>query len=138
MFKSDRCSFDHKDKYAGRGLTTSVEFIEALKYFLHDGTRLLVELVSTLIEKLDQLYQLVKNLQGYRFYGSSLLVCYDGLDVSTIDVRLIDFARCVTRQEMREHAHLMSSPPSIPMSPDQGYLTGLQSIIQALETILQE
>jgi hypothetical protein len=79
---------------------------------------------------------LIKNLPGYRLYGSSLLILYDGLDGSNLDIRLIDFARCVTRKEIGERLDQMTYPPLLPMEPDHGYLIGLESIIQVLENIL--
>jgi inositol-hexakisphosphate kinase len=69
-------------------------------------------------------------------YGSSLLILYDGHNGSNLDIRLIDFARCVTRKEIGERLDQMTYPPLLPMEPDHGYLIGLQSIIQALENIL--
>lgn len=89
-----------------------------------------------MIEKLDQFHQLIVSLPGYRFYGSSLFIVYDAEDSNGIDVRLIDFARCVTRLELRENIQKMTCPPSSPKDPDHGFLIGLQSIIQALENIL--
>lgn len=119
-------------------MTSQRSFQEALYHFLHDGTRLLIELIPDLITKLEQLYQLIASLPGYRLYGSSLFILYDGdaLSEKSVDVRLIDFARCVTRREIRDNFHLMTCPPSLPMEPDHGYLIGLQSIIHALENIL--
>ncbi|CAO3635413.1 unnamed protein product [Mucor hiemalis] len=138
VFKSNRRSFVYQDKYAGRRLTNQKSFQETLWFFLHDGTRLRIELLPSFIQKLYSLYHLIECLPGYRFYGSSLLILYDGEYASdTIDVRLIDFARCVTPQEMRDNSDLMTCPPRLPMDPDHGYLTGLQSIIQALENIIK-
>jgi inositol-hexakisphosphate kinase len=117
-------------------LTSERSFQEALYHFLHDGIRLLTELIPDFITKLEQLYQLIESLPGYRFYGSSLLILYDGASATAVDVRLIDFARCVTRQEIRDNLHLMTCPPKLPMDSDHGYLIGLQSIIRALENIL--
>lgn len=118
-------------------MTNQKSFQDALFYFLHDGTRLLVELIPNFIEKLYQLYHLVECLPGYRFYGSSLLILYDGeAEEQHLDVKLIDFARCVTRHEICDNLNLMTCPPELPMDPDHGYLIGIQSIIQSLENIL--
>jgi hypothetical protein len=128
-------AYDYQDKYAGRCLS-SIQ--ESLYYFLHNGTRLLLELIPHFIEKLYQLYHLVESLRGYRLYGSSLLVIYDSKGETAIDVRLIDFANCVTRMEFRDNINIMTCPPKLPMEPDHGYLLGIQSIIQALENIIYD
>ncbi|KAI8374817.1 hypothetical protein BD560DRAFT_433820 [Blakeslea trispora] len=128
-------TYDYQDKYVGRQLTTQDSFQNALFHFLHDGTRLLTELISCLIHKLNMLYRLIQDLPGYRFYGSSLLVLYDGTSGTDIDVRMIDFAKCVTHREMDEKLDQMTYPPSLPTNPDHGYLIGLKSIIYALKNI---
>ncbi|KAI8354594.1 hypothetical protein EDC96DRAFT_484587 [Choanephora cucurbitarum] len=128
-------TFDYQDKYAGRRMTTQDSFQDALFHFLHDGTRLLTELISCLIHKLDRLYCLIQALPGYRFYGSSLLILYDGFGGTEIDVRMIDFAKCVTHLEVNEKLDHMTYPPSLPANPDHGYLIGLKSILCAINNL---
>lgn len=76
-------------------------------------------------------------MKGYRFFGSSLLIIYDGCDTrKPIDVRLIDFAKCVTRTEMTEQAHDMTFPPEQSVDqPDLGYIHGLHTLIETFQTI---
>lgn len=76
-------------------------------------------------------------MNGYRFYGSSLLIIYDGGDVfKPIDVRLIDFAKCVTRRQYLENKERMTYPPEDPPDqPDLGYLKGLHSLIETFQSI---
>jgi hypothetical protein len=66
---------------------------------------------------------------------------YDGDPASTrgIDMRIIDFAHCVTPQEVRLHRR---NPDQCPCSfpprhqgPDYGYLLGLKSLVSYFESI---
>ncbi|KZV69216.1 SAICAR synthase-like protein [Peniophora sp. CONT] len=70
-------SYTTQDKYYGRGLDAA-GFSTALASFLHDGERLLVFQVPLLLAKVYQLARIVARLRGYRFYGCSLLLIYDG------------------------------------------------------------
>lgn len=129
--------FEVQDKYVGRTLTPAL-FQETLYSFIHDGSRVLFEFIPDLITKLRQLSVLIESLHGYRFYGSSLLIIYEGADVENrppIDVRIIDFARCVTRHEMQDNLTDMTCPPDDPDEPDHGYILGLKTLIDAFERI---
>ncbi|VDC02580.1 unnamed protein product [Peniophora sp. CBMAI 1063] len=66
-----------QDKYFGRSLDPA-GFSSALQSFLHDGERLLVYQIPLLLTKVYQLARIVARLRGYRFYGCSLLLIYDG------------------------------------------------------------
>lgn len=54
------------------------EFSSLLASFLHDGERLLVWHIPTLLQKLYALARIINRLKGFRFYGCSLLLIYDG------------------------------------------------------------
>lgn len=54
------------------------DFPSVLASFLHDGERLLVWQIPVLIQKLYALARIVSRLRGFRFYGCSLLLIYDG------------------------------------------------------------
>lgn len=54
------------------------EFTDVLESFLYDGRRLLAEHIPGLMHKLHQLAGIVSRLDGFRFYGCSLLFVYDG------------------------------------------------------------
>lgn len=70
-----------QDKYYGRKVQTA-DFPNVLASFLHDGQKLLVYHIPSMLRKLYRLASLVKKLRRYRFYASSLLLIYDGkLDV---------------------------------------------------------
>lgn len=66
-----------QDKYYGRKVKT-LEFPNVLASFLHDGQRLLVYHIPSMLRKLYRLASLVRQLRRYRFYASSLLLIYDG------------------------------------------------------------
>jgi len=68
-----------QNKYAGREVRRE-EFPHVLSRFLHDGSRLLVHLIPSILQKLYGLARIINRLKGYRFYGCSLLFIYDGDD----------------------------------------------------------
>jgi hypothetical protein len=92
--------------------------------------------IPVLIRKLSRLSRIVKSLKGYRFYGSSLLLIYDGSNKNTkIDVRMIDFAKSVCPDEPTDD---FIYPPKHTDQPDQGYLLGLQSLIDCFNSVRNE
>jgi hypothetical protein len=56
-----------------------------LASFLHDGERLLVHQIPVILGKIYSLARIVNRLKGFRFYGCSLLLIYDG-DKETQDI----------------------------------------------------
>ncbi|KZW04440.1 hypothetical protein EXIGLDRAFT_758729 [Exidia glandulosa HHB12029] len=66
-----------QNKYAGREVKRD-EFPSNLASFLHDGERLLVHHIPSILQKLYALARIIYRLKGYRFYGCSLLFIYDG------------------------------------------------------------
>ncbi|KAF7789326.1 hypothetical protein EIP86_000270 [Pleurotus ostreatoroseus] len=70
-------SYITQDKYKGREVRPD-EFPAVLASFLHDGERLLVHQIPAILRKLYALARIVHRLKGYRFYGCSLLMIYDG------------------------------------------------------------
>lgn len=53
-------------------------FPSVLASFLYDGERLLAYQIPILLQKLYGLARIINRLKGYRFYGCSLLLIYDG------------------------------------------------------------
>ena len=123
--------------------------------------------IPVIVKKLERLERMIGELPGYRFYASSLLMLYDGffeeneaaeggrgteqeLDAaktrplgnqystkSTIDLKIVDFANCVTA----EHQLLDTTvpcPPHDPTDVDRGYLRGLRSLRMYLQRIWRE
>ncbi|KAL0080385.1 hypothetical protein J3Q64DRAFT_1759762 [Phycomyces blakesleeanus] len=155
-----------QDKYVGRSLTPQ-SFYDTLVGFCSDGDQVLAHLIPDLVEKLRRLSELIASLPGYRFYGSSLLILYDGdneikgntspdtvtvtghtttttaaaattTKKACVDVRIIDFAHCVTQREMQDNPSFVICPPQHPDEPDLGYLLGLSTLIRSFERIYRE
>ncbi|KAL4075758.1 hypothetical protein V8B97DRAFT_2031957 [Scleroderma yunnanense] len=70
-------SYVSQDKYKGRDIRAE-DFPSVIASFLHDGQRLLVWQIPVLLQKLYALARIINRLKGFRFYGCSLLLIYDG------------------------------------------------------------
>ncbi|KAI0047318.1 SAICAR synthase-like protein [Auriscalpium vulgare] len=70
-------SYVTQDKYQGREVKTN-DFPVALASFLYDGERLLAHQIPNLLGKIYALARIINRLKGFRFYGCSLLLIYDG------------------------------------------------------------
>ncbi|KAI6105480.1 SAICAR synthase-like protein [Pisolithus sp. B1] len=70
-------SYVTQDKYMGRDIRAE-DFPSVLVSFFHDGERLLVWQIPVLLQKLYALARIINRLKGFRFYGCSLLLIYDG------------------------------------------------------------
>ncbi|CAB4253142.1 inositol polyphosphate kinase KCS1 [Maudiozyma barnettii] len=134
-----------KDKYFGRRVRIGWQFVRTLARFLYDGesVKSIVRLIPRLVKEIDQLALEVSNLKGFRLYGASLLLMYEGdkqeLNNQSVDgtkkmvkikVNLIDFAKCVTREDLEEgiNNNTFAVPPRYPSSIDQGFYRGLKSL----------
>ncbi|KAL0139353.1 hypothetical protein V8B55DRAFT_1523146 [Mucor lusitanicus] len=136
VYQLDKQAYDVQDKYVGRTLTPE-SFRDTVYHFLHNGINLLIEFIPVLIERLTKLYIEVEKMIGYRFYGSSLLIVYDALNVNrSIAMKLIDFTHCITRKEIEENQDIMTYPPERgSRCPDDGFLQGIASLIEILNDI---
>ncbi|THH17630.1 hypothetical protein EW146_g3244 [Bondarzewia mesenterica] len=70
-------SYVMQDKYRGREIKPE-EFPSVLASFLHDGERLLVHQIPVILGKVYSLARIIYRMKGFRFYGCSLLLIYDG------------------------------------------------------------
>ncbi|THH33755.1 hypothetical protein EUX98_g360 [Antrodiella citrinella] len=70
-------SYRTQDKYKGREVRPD-EFSSVLGSFLYDGERLLAYQIPIILRKLYALAVIINRLKGFRFYGCSLLMIYDG------------------------------------------------------------
>ncbi|KAG6833813.1 hypothetical protein H0H87_011747 [Tephrocybe sp. NHM501043] len=70
-------SYTTQDKYTGREIR-SEDFDAVLASFLHNGQRMLVYQIPVLLQKLYALARIINRLKGFRFYGCSILLIYDG------------------------------------------------------------
>ncbi|KAI5804109.1 hypothetical protein DFH27DRAFT_610143 [Peziza echinospora] len=128
-----------QDKYFGRDLKAGKEFQDALTTFLYDGQNptSVLRHIPTILAKLGELDTMIRCLPGYRFYASSLLVLYDGADHSKpIDLRLVDFANCVTAEDPLPEG--TRCPPQDRSGIDRGYLRGLRALRMYFQKIWSE
>lgn len=155
----------YQDKYFGRAVRVGPQFRACLGRFLYDGVTKASVLrhIPTMIRQLNELQVIISTLNGYRLYGSSLLVIYEGdeeglskkgkedgngpdsekielpkvtasgLPPTTISLRIIDFAQCITGEDRLPPN--TNVPPRHPLSPDKGYLRGLRSLKKYLRII---
>ncbi|KAI9306323.1 inositol polyphosphate kinase [Cunninghamella echinulata] len=177
--------FIFEDKYKGRELTT-VTFRDTLIRYFDNGHGCQVDFLPTLIRKLVLIFRIIESMDAYRFYASSLLIIYDAntsfnqtknknmndatttidnsLSTTTptttiknkIDVRLIDFAKSISKHEwITQKRHFTYPPVDITnhqqqkrrknkdcknkaeeveegcnYGPDPGYLLGVQTLIK--------
>ncbi|KAI8340944.1 hypothetical protein BC941DRAFT_418628 [Chlamydoabsidia padenii] len=120
--------FFFEDKYKGRSLTPHT-FRDSLVRYFDNGEGCHILHLPTLIRKLALIHRIIQSMDSFRFYASSLLIIYDAEQRQRrIDVRLIDFAKSVTKHEWMAHQHEFTYPPEED-GPDQGYLLGVQSLI---------
>lgn len=132
-----------KDKYFGRRVRIGLEFCKSLAKFLYDGklNYSIVRHIPHLISKFEDLCKVFTHLIGYRMYGSSILLMYDGesdacKEESCIKVKIIDFAQLVIAGDdaMTSTARI---PPQYPNLPDMGYLRGLKSLTSYFKVIFE-
>ena len=70
-------SFTHRNKYDGRSFSNE-EFASGIEEFLSNGHEVLLGHIPIVIQKLHNLAGIISRLRGFRFYGSSVLLVYDG------------------------------------------------------------
>ncbi|CAF1334460.1 unnamed protein product, partial [Didymodactylos carnosus] len=128
------------DKYAGRSLTID-GFKQTLRQYLDNGVQIRTDVIQPILERLHTLYTVICTLSRYRFYSGSLLIIYEGSqqqqeqsmsdESRLIDIRMIDFAHSL-------RAPTSSDVGSLHTGPDNGYLFGLNKIMEFLKDILIE
>lgn len=154
-----------EDKYFGRDLKSGREFQDALTRFLYDGVSYtsVVKRIPVILEKLSLLEHMIRKLDRYRLYASSLLILYDG-EQSTppstpgrprngrpnlqrrvsedghnnadVKLKIVDFANCVTGED--ELPPDTPCPPHHPQDIDRGYLRGLRTLRMYFQRIMRE
>ncbi|KAI8980946.1 hypothetical protein BDB01DRAFT_836303 [Pilobolus umbonatus] len=135
VYDTHKREFIFQDKYYGRTLTPST-FRDTLKRYLDNGDGCQIQHIPVIVRKLRCLARIIKTMDDYRLYASSLLMIYDGDPGSKrkIDVRIIDFANCVTSDDVHYRYQKFTYPPRN-RSPDNGYLLGLKSLVLCFEWI---
>jgi len=117
-----------RNKYYGRSLNDD-GLRQSLSQFFHNGISLRTEIFLPLLDQLNRLLEIINRLDSFRFFTSSLLIIYDGLEPYDIDVRVIDFAHAT-------HHDIMSDCPHI--GPDEGFIFGLKNLIEIIEELAKE
>ena len=157
-----------EDKYVGRDIKAGREFQDALTKFLYDGVSCtsVSRRIPIILEKITKLERMIRDLPGYRFYASSLLMLYDGGATtkgdaepdksirqqsstgskktasddarldSNVHLKIVDFANCVTGED--ELPDTVRCPPHNPGDVDRGYLRGLRSLRMYFQRIWEE
>ncbi|KAF2743135.1 SAICAR synthase-like protein [Sporormia fimetaria CBS 119925] len=154
-------SYVFEDKYFGRDLKAGKEFQDALKRFFFDGIGYQAAIchIPVILEKISALEGMIRQLPGYRFYASSLLMLYDRGGVSDgegtkatpsddgsttptgkkypeIKLKIVDFANCITAED--GFSPTVSCPPHNPSGVDRGYLRGLRSLRMYFQRIWRD
>jgi hypothetical protein len=107
-------SYVFEDKYFGRDLKAGAEFQSALTRYFFDGMDYASALqhIPNVLDQLANLEHMIRNLPGYRFYASSLLVLYDrGVEEKGDDSTSPPAMHPPLARADSEPAHL-SDPPS--------------------------
>ena len=102
-----------RDKYSGREVRPE-DFNSVLESFLFDGERLLAYQVPVLLQKLYALARIIHRLKGYRFYGCSILLIYDGDRESQEDFRSSVLEHPSSRNKRGESLERRSTSQSQP------------------------
>jgi hypothetical protein len=139
IFKSDG-SHLVRDKYYGRRVKIGKQFCKVLAKFLYNGQdnySILIK-IPQIVDQLNQLNELCRNLIDYRMYGSSVLLMYDAQSTK-VTLKIIDFAQSVipNDQDPYYHGNSRSIPPQHPKSVDNGYIRGIQSLIYYFKLIFE-
>lgn len=123
----------YQDKYFGRRVKAGPQFRACLLKFLYDGQTeySILRHIPKILSRIKELEEIIAQLRGYRMYGSSLLLMYDGSpgpdEKGEISVRIIDFAQCVTAEDPLPKG-VVTCPPQHRNAPDRGYLRGLRTL----------
>jgi hypothetical protein len=128
--------FLSRDKYFGRRVRAGFQFAACIAKYLYDGECVysILMKIPSLIKDIEELEKAVAKLRGYRLYGSSLLLMYDGDELCTVKMHIIDFAQCITP----DNQAMASFPPKHPNEIDYGYLRGLASVKFYLKLIFEK
>eukprot|EP00038_Savillea_parva_P028956 m.68019 g.68019 ORF g.68019 m.68019 type:complete len:1158 (+) comp8484_c0_seq1:350-3823(+) len=119
------------DKVYGKQLTEHT-FNDVFEQFFDNGKGgLRLEVMRRVQKRVEELKDVVKNIPGFRFFSSSLLVVYDADSTNdAVDVRLIDFARVRI-----PHMDTIDVQAEEAMKPDEGALLGLSSFAERLHAV---
>lgn len=126
----ENCEHFHMSKLQGRTLDNH-SILNAFRLFFSDGRRTRYLEIAVFRRKLNRVIELIERM-NCRLYCCSLLLVYEAhaeeIAVPKIDMRIIDFAEF---QSCTGDGEKYSSP-------DNGFLQGLTSLVDILQTLLNE
>jgi len=113
-----------KDKPWGKKVKENA-MTESMGIFFNNGNLIRKEVVQAFLAKLKKIQEFFELQKNLRFYSSSLLFIYEGLDSEPVkvDVRMIDFA----------HVHEIHDG-----GRDDGYILGLKNLIKSFEGLVSK
>lgn len=124
--------FELYDKYYGRQLDRQ-QFMNNLLKFLNNKYAYNLLIKSLIIIKhLETIYGMIKDLNNFRLYGSSILMIYDNNDDSNVIIKLIDFSKSFIVPEEQ-----CSGTGKSKTSKDYGYLKGIFNLIELIKLIFE-
>ena len=108
------------NKYDG-GTLSADKLVKTLTDFLYNGVEHNVKLMLQLVEKLKQLREIIKRLDSFRLFSSSLLIMYDG-GVSVVNgtEQLNGHTQSIHNsfQSEDDHDSLNATPDPLNATPD--------------------
>ena len=142
MYNPESGKFVCRNKYYGRRLSKD-GLMKGLRDFLHDGVRVRTELIAHIVHKLQKLIDIVSQQNCFRFYSSSLLIMYEGLqdqdegaamktddsEHCCVDIQMIDFANTCHKGQKK------GTNTPIHSGPDRGYMYGLENLVMMLNNL---
>lgn len=79
IYRPDKERFICRNKYYGRRLSEE-GLRQAVEEFVFNGCKLRIEVVLAIMKEIKDLIKTLSELDSYRFFGSSLLLIYEGSD----------------------------------------------------------
>ncbi|XP_050400928.1 inositol hexakisphosphate kinase 1 [Patella vulgata] len=161
VYQVDSETYTSRDKYHGRSLSEE-GFSETIRQYLHDGRNIRLDIIKTILEKLKKLHHLVEKQDSFRFYSSSLLIMYDGIDGGMDSAETLSQENMVNSDEvlhnesldnddndkgrvvvrMIDFAHTTHrgfyGDKTTHDGPDRGYLLGLENLIKVFRQLQGE
>lgn len=127
------------DKYYGRSISLTGAFINELIKFLNNSDSLydILTKIPIILNKLIKLFNLLNTMNYYRFYGSSILIIYDGENMSDVKVKMIDFAKSFIVNKYNFLNMKGENLPNLNHGKDYGHLKGLNNLIKCFKIIFE-
>jgi len=120
-FHAQKNEYVVKDKPWGKKIKDNT-MAESIGLFFSNGVVIRKHIVKAFLVKLKEVEQYMEKQKNLRFYSSSLLFLFEGVENEPIkvDLRMIDFA----------HVHEIHDN-----GKDDGYLIGLKNVIKIFEDL---